>query len=197
MENLESLQIILASSSPRRKQLLELAGIHPTIWPGAPDETPPSDTPAEEWAIKAASVKAMHFEAIRPSFSILITADTTVVFDNQVLNKPKTKQEAFSMLQKLNGNTHFVITGVCLLTDMGIHSFQELTEVRFRSMSDEFLRSYADSGEALDKAGAYGAQDKFGILAIHSIKGCFYNVVGLPVGRIIQEIKQLFKIKLV
>lgn len=182
---------ILASASPRRKQLLEWAGVQPEVWQGAPDESLPPDTPAAEWGLQAARKKAAVFKNRRPEGAILLTADTTVILDNQVINKPSDVAEAFEMLQRLNGRTHQVITGVCLLTDEAELSFAEATEVTFDELPESFLWEYARSGKGLDKAGAYGAQDNFGLAGIRSIRGCYYNVMGLPVNRIFRELRQL------
>ncbi|MCS6981358.1 MAG: Maf family protein [Flavobacteriales bacterium] len=182
---------ILASASPRRRQLLELAGIRPEVWTGAPDESLPPGTPASEWALRAARKKAEWFYSRRPSGAWLLTADTTVILNNKVINKPTHPQEAFEMLKMLCGKTHLVTTGVCILYDQGELTFAETTEVEFSPMPDDFLWDYAQSGQGLDKAGAYGAQDRFGLVAIRRIHGCFYNVMGLPVNRILWEIRQL------
>lgn len=184
---------ILASSSPRRRMLLELAGIKPEIWKGAPDESLPSDTPAREWGVQAALKKAEWYAPRRPSGSIMLTADTTVVLDNRVVNKPADEQQAYKMLKMLNGRTHQVITGVCILLDEVRITFSEITEVTFDNLPDDFLLTYARSGQGLDKAGAYGAQDSFGVAGIRGIHGCFYNVMGLPVSRIFRELRQLSK----
>jgi septum formation protein len=183
---------ILASASPRRKQLLEWAGIRPEVWRGAPDESLPQDTPAMEWGIQAAKKKADWFKHHRPAGSILLTADTTVILDNSVVNKPSNQEEAFAMLRRLNGRSHLVVTGVCLITDEAELSFSEKTEVTFDKLPENFLWEYAYSGKGLDKAGAYGAQDNFGVVGIRSINGCYYNVMGLPVNRIFRELRQLY-----
>lgn len=183
---------VLASASPRRKQLLEWAGIQPEVWQGAPDESLPPDTPAMEWGLQAARKKALWYKSQRPAGAILLTADTTVILDNIVLNKPSDHEEAFQMLQKLNGRTHLVVTGVCLITDKAELSFTETTEVTFDEMPENFLWHYACSGKSLDKAGGYGAQDNFGVAGIRAIKGCYYNVMGLPVNRIFRELRQLY-----
>ncbi|MCX7648954.1 MAG: Maf family protein [Flavobacteriales bacterium] len=193
MLELMALRWILASASPRRRLLLEMAGVRPEVWQGAPDENLPEDTPAASWGLMAARKKAEWFRSKRPSGSVLVTADTTVVLDNEVLNKPHDAEDAFHMLQRLNGRTHQVMTGVCVLTDAGEVAFVETTEVTFRQLPEAFLRAYAQSGQGLDKAGSYGAQDAFGILGIQAIHGCFYNVMGLPVSRIFFELGQLFK----
>lgn len=182
---------ILASASPRRKQLLEWAGLRPEVWPLTPNESLPPDTPASEWGLQAARKKAAGVKNQRPAGAILLTADTTVVLDDEVINKPSDANDAYEMLKRLNGRTHQVITGVCLITDEAELSFSEITEVTFDDLPECFLWEYARSGKGLDKAGAYGAQDNLGVAGIRSIKGCYYNVMGLPVNRIFRELRQL------
>ena len=175
------MRVVLASKSPRRETLLKQIGVQFTCNPADVEENVdnPDGDPAsictELAAAKARAVAAMEPEAL------IIAADTIVVVDRQILGKPRDKAEAFHMLSMLSGREHQVITGLCVLnTSNGcIQTRSEITRVRFRNIQEEEIWAYIDSGEPLDKAGAYGVQG-LGAVFVDHIEGCFYNVVGLP-----------------
>ena len=182
--------LILASQSPRRKQLLEWADVAFTIKVSNTDETYPTGLSWEEVAIYVAKEKA---EAIAKDEQdkIVVAADTIVVCDGEHLGKPKDKAEAISMLQKLSGAHHKVITGVCICFEEKIESFYETTDVEFHALTLEQLEYYVDAYKPYDKAGAYGIQEWIGVTGIKSITGDFYNVMGLPVSRVVQALQKL------
>lgn len=180
-------KIILASGSPRRRELLEQAGIpFEVIKSGAEEvitKTEPGEIVKELSRCKAQMVAAEH-----PG-RLVLGADTIVVLDGRVLGKPKTKEHAVQMLQSMQGRGHQVYTGVTLVRDtQEVCLFYEKTEVVFYPMTDSAIRSYVESGDCMDKAGAYGIQGRFAV-HIKEIHGDFYNVMGLPIGRLWQELK--------
>ena len=171
---------ILASGSPRRKQLLNQIGLEFTVIPSDVDEDFTLDLPpeafTEHWAReKAKSVAKIHTD------SLIVGADTIVVLDGNILGKPKDKKDSFNMLQSLSGKTHEVITGVSFISlEQELdHTFNERTFVSFNTLSDRDINSYIDIYNPLDKAGSYGIQDWFSV-HIHRVEGCYYNVMGLP-----------------
>ena len=171
---------ILASGSPRRKQLLNQIGLEFTVIPSDVDEDFTLDLPpeafTEHWAReKAKSVAKIHLD------SLIVGADTIVVLDGNILGKPKDKKDSFNMLQSLSGKTHEVITGVSFISlEQELdHTFNERTFVSFNTLSDRDINSYIDIYNPLDKAGSYGIQDWFSV-HIHRVEGCYYNVMGLP-----------------
>lgn len=184
--------IILASQSPRRKQLLEWANIDFEVQVSNADEDYPSHLPISEIPVFIARVKA---EQIRNTTKVvekpILAADTIVVVNNEVLGKPSTKEEAFEMLQKLNGKKHAVITGVVILMGEKEISFAETTFVEFNIITDEELIYYINKYEPYDKAGSYAIQEWIGVVGIKSIDGDFYNVMGLPINRVYKYLKQL------
>ena len=185
-------KLILASASPRRKELLELLGAPFEIRTGNTEEKLTSDTPEE--AVKELSLqKALAVAGEEEEETVIIGADTVVVFEGQILGKPKDEEDAESMLKMLSGKTHQVFTGVTLLQRVlgkwKQHTFAECTEVTFYPVSDEEIRAYVATKDPLDKAGSYGIQGPFGIY-VREIRGNYSNVVGLPVSRILYEMKQ-------
>ncbi|SDF70019.1 Maf family protein [Marvinbryantia formatexigens] len=180
-------KIILASGSPRRSELLEQAGIpFEVIKSGAEEiitKTEPGEIVKELSFCKARTVVEEH-----PG-CLVLGADTIVVLDGQVLGKPKTKEHAMQMLREMQGRAHQVYTGVTVIRDaQTVCSFYEKTEVVFYPMTDDEIRSYVESGDCMDKAGAYGIQGSFAVY-IKEIHGDYYNVMGLPVGKLWQELK--------
>ena len=171
-------EIILASASPRRRELLKYIVPEFRVVPADIDETVPADIPPEKSAEFLAVKKARHVSSENPD-SIIIGSDTVVIIDGEILGKPRDPSDAERMLRKLSGKTHSVITGVCLSCGELTDSFSCKTAVKFFDLTDEEIRSYVDSGEPADKAGAYGIQGK-GCLLAESIEGDFFNVVGLP-----------------
>ena len=182
--------LILASKSPRRQKLLSELGIVFTVEENKVDETVPLDMPAKEVPTYLAEKKAQPFEPQSASHLIL-AADTIVLLDDEILGKPANREDAIRMLHKLSGRQHSVITGVSLLMDGKYHTFREVTLVYFRSLSAPDIEYYIDHYQPFDKAGAYGIQEWIGYVGISRIEGDFYNVMGLPVCRLLQELGQI------
>ncbi len=185
----KDINIILASGSPRRKELLKLLYADFKIIPADIDETVPELTETYSVAEAIAVKKAL---AIHNSSALVIGCDTVVIAEGKILGKPHNSKEAFEMLSLLSGKTHDVITGVCLCMKGKSYSFSERTQVEFYSLKDEEISAYIMTGECNDKAGAYGIQG-LGSLLVRKIDGDFYNVVGLPVSRLKREINTFIK----
>lgn len=189
-------KIILASGSPRRKQLLELAEIPFEIKVANTDESFPADLSPSEVAeyiarVKAQTVRKMISEEDNGNGHTILAADTVVILENEFLGKPSDEQEAINILSKLSGKSHEVITGVVILTPRSQIVFSETTKVRFYPLSDEAIRYYVKNYKPFDKAGAYAIQEWIGAIGIQSITGDFYNVMGLPISRVVQELRKL------
>lgn len=183
-------KIILASNSPRRRQLLEGLGIPfevKTI--DGIDESYPDNLPPEKIAEYIANEKAQAY-VITPD-ELLITADTIVVCDGEILGKPHDEADARRMLKSISGKTHKVITGVCLLTAERKTLFSVVTDVTFKMLTDAEISYYISNYAPYDKAGAYGIQEWIGYVGVTSISGSYFNVMGLPVQRIYEEIKRI------
>ncbi|MBR4803948.1 MAG: septum formation protein Maf [Bacteroidales bacterium] len=183
--------ILLASKSPRRRQLVEMLGIPFKTVDISVDETLDHPVEASLVAQTLAELKADGYCNPLKDNEILLTADTTVVLGDKVLGKPRTKQEAFEMLSALSNRSHEVYTGVCLKTNSAKKVFSECTRVFFRELSPETIHYYIDNYDCMDKAGAYGIQQWIGLVGVERIEGCYYNVMGLPVARICREISEL------
>lgn len=183
-------QIILASQSPRRRQILKDAGI--TFESRAKDtnEDFPSTLPKEEVPVFLAKKKAQAFLPELSPNDLLITADTVVIIEGEILNKPADRDEAMRMLQKISGTMHQVVTGVCLTTTEKQVSFSDLTNVYFLPLSQADIEYYVDNHKPFDKAGSYGIQEYIGYIGIEKIEGSFFNVMGLPIHRVIQELRK-------
>jgi septum formation protein len=179
--------IILASGSPRRQYLLKEAGFEFTVEKPDIDESFPASLPVESVAKYLAERKA---EVFRPQIQneIVLTADTVVILGNNILNKPADKPEAVKMLQDLSGKTHIVMTGVCIVSKEKEVAFDDTTEVTFKKLSLDEIHYYIDHYKPYDKAGAYGAQDFIGMIAIEKIIGSYFNVMGLPIHRVYQQL---------
>jgi len=188
---------ILASQSPRRKSLLEWAEIKFEIVVSSSDESYPNslaiqDVPAYIAKNKAIAVAEMLKEAgAFQKETCIIAADTVVVLDQEIIGKPEDREAAIASIKKLSGKTHQVITGVCIMHDNGMEIFSEVTDVRFHPISEDQITYYVDTYKPYDKAGAYAIQEWIGVIGIESIDGDFYNVMGLPVSKLVQKIKQL------
>lgn len=178
-QKLAGKEIILASQSPRRNELLKGLDINFKVVVKSVEETYPINTPTEKIAEYIAVKKASAFADIGDN-QIIITADTVVLLNDQALGKPKDKEEAFSMIQSLSGKTHKVITGVCLKTNEKEVPFSVSTKVYFKELSSEEINYYIDKYEPYDKAGSYGIQEWIGYIGIQKIEGSYYNVMGLP-----------------
>lgn len=183
--------IILASQSPRRKQLLEWAEIPFEIVVKETDEHFPPDLSPEQVAVYIARNKALAVQAVRPKGEIILAADTIVVLGDNILGKPVHREDAISMLLALSGETHQVVTGVVLRKDDQEIAFADVTEVVFNDLSVKELEFYVDKYKPYDKAGAYAIQEWIGVVGIRSVKGDFYNVMGLPVSRVVRELKRM------
>jgi septum formation protein len=177
-------KLILASGSPRRKQLLEQAHIDFEVVTSDVDETNPPGMPGEEVPVHLAKKKAEAVAEKYPGRDVL-AADTVVLLDGDILGKPASDYEAKAMLTRLSGQMHRVVTGVCLFHREREHVFSVNTEVYFRHLSYEQISFYVDHYHPMDKAGAYAIQEYIGIIGIEKIVGDYYNVMGLPVGDII------------
>ena len=188
-------KIILASASPRRKELLAKAGISFTVIPAAGEEKRTSETPGDavqQLARDKAEWVAQSLAECEEG-TLVIGSDTIVVFENRILGKPKDRRDAAETLEKLQGNTHQVYTGVTVLERKAgkwvEHTFFESTDVTFYPVSREEIQDYIATGEPMDKAGSYGIQGLFGIY-VKGICGDYNNVVGLPVARLFHEMKK-------
>lgn len=185
--------MILSSNSPRRKELLSGLDLdfEIRVIPGI-DESYPSDMPVTEIAEHIASKKADAYKTVMKDNDLVLTADTVVILDNKVLGKPASLDDAKNMLRMLSGQTHHVITGVCLTTTKKQRHFSVVTDVSFKKLSDAEIDYYVDRYKPLDKAGAYGIQEWIGHIGVTSIRGSYFNVMGLPVQRIYTELNEHF-----
>lgn len=190
IENIRNRRIILASKSPRRIELLKGLGLEFTSKTKDVDEDFPEDMDVFRVARFLAEKKASAFQEDLEEKDLLITADTVVIVKGEILNKPADGKEALSMLQKLSGNVHRVVTGVCMKGLKKTLLFDEQTEVHFKELEEEELLTYIDRFRPFDKAGAYGVQEWIGYVGVYKIIGSFYNVMGLPVHRIYEELKR-------
>lgn len=181
--------LILASNSPRRKWLLTEAGYEFIVLAKPIDETWPPALSAAEIPTFLARQKATYFES-ESEQAVVVTADTIVWFENQVLNKPSNRKDAVNILQQLSNNTHTVFTGVTLLYQHQYHTFVEKTTVTFDALSPEDIDFYLDNYQPYDKAGAYGIQEWIGLRAVCCIQGDYFNIMGFPVCRFHKELNQ-------
>lgn len=196
MKQLDNYRIVLASKSPRRQQLLAGMDLSFQILGKETDESFPSAMPLEQVATYLCEKKAEAFDASElPENYLLITADTVVLVDGVILNKPADAQEASSMLQLLSDNWHEVITGICLKSASHKKVFSELSRVKFGRLEKEEILKYVESYRPFDKAGSYGIQEWIGYIGIETIEGSFYNVMGLPTHRLYLELKAFPDIK--
>ena len=184
-------QIILASQSPRRKQLLEWAEIPFTIKVKSTDEHYPFGLTPEEVAVYIARNKALAIRSEVQPQSIILAADTIVVLGESIIGKPVHREEAVSILLALSGQKHKVITGVVLLKGETEIAFADSTEVEFHELTLEQIEFYVDKYKPYDKAGAYAIQEWIGVVGIKSVIGDFYNVMGLPVSKVVQQLNML------
>ncbi|MBT1697769.1 septum formation protein Maf [Fulvivirgaceae bacterium PWU4] len=180
--------LILASSSPRRQYLMKEAGFEFVIEKPDVDESFPADMPVDQVARYLASKKAEYFR-LKIRDEIVVTADTVVILFNKILNKPQDRKEAIEMLSSLSGRTHLVMTGVCIVSKEKEESFDDTTEVTFQALTREEIEFYVDHYKPYDKAGAYGAQDWIGMVAIQRISGSYFNVMGLPIHKVYEHLK--------
>ena len=192
LDNLKKYQIILASNSPRRKELMSGLGVDYVVRT-LPDvnESYPDTLQGEEIPAYISREKAEAYQSMIEPDELLITADTIVWMNGEVLGKPKDREDAIRMLRKLSGASHQVITGVCLTTKGWQNSFTVTTDVTFAVLSEEEIVYYVDKYSPMDKAGAYGVQEWIGFIGVESISGSYYNVMGLPVQKMYRELIKL------
>lgn len=189
-DKLKSYNVILASASPRRRELLRATGIEYSLAPKFEcEELYPTTLAAEDVAAYLSELKSRAYPMPLALNDILITADTTVVIDNEVLGKPATDAEAREMIGRLAGREHSVVTGVTLRSVDYTRSFASTSRVRFAPLTEEQITYYVENYKPMDKAGAYGIQEWIGYVGIESIEGSFYNVMGLPVQRLCRELE--------
>lgn len=188
--------IVLASQSPRRKQLMEWAEVNFDVISPVTDESYPEEMPVIDIPVHIARNKAL---AVRSGYeynrydikSPIVAADTVVVLNNEIIGKPEDRNDAIRILTQLSGNRHQVITGVVILDDDKEIAFADTTEVWFHPLTEEQIAFYVDKYQPYDKAGAYAIQEWIGVVGIKSINGDFYNVMGLPVSRVLQALQTL------
>lgn len=190
--NLDKYRIILASNSPRRKELMSGLGVDYVVrtLPDV-DESYPADLAGAEIPEYISREKADAYRSIMQPGELLITADTIVWLDGKVLGKPEGREGAVEMLRSLSGKSHQVFTGVCLTTTEWQKSFTAASDVEFDVLSEEEIRYYVDKYQPMDKAGAYGVQEWIGYIGVKSISGSFYNIMGLPIQKLYKELKDL------
>ncbi len=185
--------LILASSSPRRQELLTKLEMPFKVQTNEVDEIVPEDVKPRDSALYLANLKGEAYDFLA-KHHIVITADTIVIADNNVLNKPDSNTEATNMLKQLANKTHEVITGVSIRANNEVYSFDVSTKVSFESLTDTEIGFYVRSNNARDKAGAYGIQDWIGLIGISTIEGSYYNVMGFPVFEIYAHLKKYFSV---
>ena len=191
LPNLNRYKIVLGSNSPRRRELLAGLDIdfEVQVIPGI-DESFPDTLPAFDVPVYIARKKAEAYIPSMPADELLITADTIVWTFGEILGKPKDREDAIAMLRKLSGRVHEVITGVCITTKEKTISFSASSAVSFARVDEEEIVYYVDKYRPFDKAGSYGIQEWIGYVAVEAINGSFYNVMGLPVRLLYQELKK-------
>ena len=189
---MDNYRYILASNSPRRKELLAGLGLdfEVRVIDGI-DESYPASLPASDVAQYIADKKAQAYRASMAPDELIITADTVVIVGSDILGKPKDEADAVRMLREISGRTHQVTTGVCLTTATRQRSFSVTTDVTFKQLTDAEIQHYVTTYRPFDKAGAYGIQEWIGYIGVTGLHGSYYNVMGLPVQRIYTELQQL------
>nr|WP_302436258.1 Maf-like protein [Bacteroides intestinalis] len=189
LDNLKKYKVILASNSPRRKELLAGLGVDYEVrtLPDV-DESYPETLQGADIPLYIAKEKADAYVAMMQPGELMITADTIVWLDGKVLGKPQDREDALQMLRTMSGRTHEVFTGVCITTTDWQRSFTAQTEVRFATLSEEEIAYYVDNFQPMDKAGAYGVQEWIGFIGVENISGSYYNIMGLPVQKLYREL---------
>lgn len=181
--------LLLASQSPRRQQLLQEAGLIYRIQTAHTDENFPDNLPIHEVAAYVALQKAQAVLPYRQENEVIVAADTTVCLDNEIMGKPYDEYDAAWMLRSLSGKKHAVITGVCLTNADKTSVFSVSTQVYFKPLTHDQINYYVETYKPYDKAGGYAIQEWIGLVGIEKIEGCYFNVVGLPVSRLISELE--------
>ena len=189
LDNLKKYKVILASNSPRRKELLAGLGVDYEVrtLPDV-DESYTETLQGADIPLYIAKEKADAYVAMMQPGELMITADTIVWLDGKVLGKPRDREDALQMLRTMSGRTHEVFTGVCITTTDWQRSFTAQTEVRFATLSEEEIAYYVDNFQPMDKAGAYGVQEWIGFIGVENISGSYYNIMGLPVQKLYREL---------
>jgi septum formation protein len=188
-------KIILASGSPRRQQLMHALRIPFSVRTTFVPEDYPAELAAEDVAEFLAGKKGKAYQGSLADNELVITADTTVVLEENILNKPADATEAQAMLRSLSGRSHRVITGVGLTTAASMRTFADITTVHFRGLTDAEIDFYVENYQPYDKAGGYAIQEWIGMVAIEGIVGSYFNVVGLPVEKLYRELQHFGKIR--
>ncbi len=191
------LPFVLASKSPRRNLLLKQLGLDFQIIPSQVKETKfhNEELVPEEYVSLLAEKKAIYVARVLEYPAVVFGADTIVVLENQIINKPKSEDAAFEMLNNLSGKTHYVFTGMCFINTLKkkkVNTFQK-TAVTFRKLEDDEIRAYIATGSPFDKAGGYGIQDDFGSVFVSHIEGCYYNIVGLPLELFYRTLREFLR----
>ncbi len=190
LSNLKDKRIVLGSGSPRRRELLSGLDLKFEVITKEIEENYPTELTGVDIPMYLAEKKAKAFASELDSNSLIITADTIVFLEGEVLGKPSDSIEAKKMLQKLSGKTHQVITGVCIQSITHKKTFHSVSEVRFSKLNDLEIESYVEKYKPYDKAGAYGVQEWIGFIAVEHINGSYFNVMGLPIQRVYNELKR-------
>ena len=192
LSNLSNYNIILASNSPRRRELLSGLGIdfEVKVLPDI-EESYPDTLTVSETAEYIAKEKADAYRQQMSDNDLIITADTVVIVGQEVLGKPTDDDDAYSMLRKISGCTHQVITGVCMMTKDHMRSFSVATDVTFKELSDKEIWHYIKTYKPYDKAGAYGIQEWIGYIGVTALNGSYFNVMGFPVQRVYTELQKI------
>ena len=190
IDKLKAYNLILASKSPRRQELLKGLGFTFEIKTKEIEEVFPPSLYKEEIPLFLSNLKAKAFESELEENDLVLTSDTIVWNENKQLGKPKDRSEAIEMLQSLSGKSHEVITAVTLMSKAKVHSFCEVTKVFFKELTLEEIEYYVDNYKPFDKAGSYGIQEWIGFVGIPKIEGDYFNVVGLPLNRLNEELKK-------
>lgn len=194
LEQIKNYRLILASGSPRRRDLMKAVGFDFEVSPGyIPDESYPGSLKGKEIPEYLARKKSEAYPYEIAIGEIVITADTVVCQDDEVLHKPASETEAAEILRKISGNSHFVYTGVCLRSALKMNTFVSSTEVLFGPLSESEINYYIQNYKPFDKAGAYGIQEWIGFVGVEEIRGSYFNVMGLPVHRLYRELEQMIQ----
>lgn len=191
LDNLKKYNIVLASKSPRRQELLKGIGVDFTILTKEVDENYPQRLPAIDVAPFLSLKKAKAFEdAELPDNYMVITADTVVIVENEILGKPKDRDDAVRMMNLLSGKVHKVVTGVTVHTKEKTKTFSVISKVTFEALDNQEVNYYIDNFKPYDKAGAYGVQEWIGYIGVSNVEGSYYNVMGLPTQKLYKVLKE-------
>lgn len=189
MLDIKGYNLVLASQSPRRRELLKGLDLEFTTCSVDADESFPAELKGADAVQYICKAKADAYRPFLEDKTIAITADTVVILDNKIIGKPKSHEEAFSMIRSLSGRVHEVITAVCIFSKEKCAEFYSSTEVHFSEITDEEIEYYINKYKPFDKAGSYGVQEWIGYIGIEKIVGSYFNVMGLPVKRLYDELK--------